>query len=89
MSLAIDCIINPLQMMENRYILQNNIKEFRAFRKPVKLLRKAMFTGEAFRGMSFHFVNNTIGLFTRIPFYLSIISGSGLAPISYAVYLSG
>ena len=43
--LLVDLVVNPIQMMENRYVLQNNLPDFKIFRRPVKAMRKALFTG--------------------------------------------
>lgn len=67
--------MNPLYTLENRYILQNNIREFRVIRKPFSTFHKIVKTGEGFKGIGYHFLNNFIGFFTRFPLYFSFLRG--------------
>lgn len=87
--LLLDLFLNPVHMLENRYILQNRLPEFRVIRKPFKAVQKIMRQGEALKGLSFHWINNTVGFFTRFPMYLSLIAGQGVHPIHFGAFLLG
>lgn len=87
--LLIDLFINPAYLLENRFILQNRLPEFRTIHNTYRSLEKLLRYGEGFKGIGYHFINNGIGFFTRIPLYLSMLAGEGIAPLMYAPYLIG
>ena len=55
-----DCSLNVFHLAENRYILQNNIKEFRVFRNASKAIRKMFSRREIYTAVSYHFLNSFI-----------------------------
>lgn len=85
----IELLINPIYVLENRYILQNSIKEFQTYRRPFKAIRKIADHGEAFRGISFHVINNLVGFVTRFPAYFSIIGNQGVPLQMYGLFTLG
>lgn len=78
-----DVSFNILHMAENRYILQNNLPEFRGktpsylvFRNGTRVIRKMLLRKEALTGAFFHPFNTFLDIFCRFPLLLSFINGS-------------
>lgn len=45
--------------------------------------------GEAFKGLSYHLINNTVGFITRFPIYISLIGNQGIKNQMYGTFMLG
>lgn len=82
-----DLSMNLFQVLENRYILQNNIHEFRVFRNIFRVIGKMVTRGELFKGASYHGINTFIELSLRMPILFVLFTLEKLTPTILGLYL--